>query len=173
MTQEILGLTLEELQTKFVEMGLKKYRARQVFEWLYAKAAVSFDEMTNLSKDDRSKLEENFTILTAQLQVLRELNSEDGLTEKVLLRFPDGAAVETVLMHHDYGYSICLSSQVGCNMGCAFCASGLLGMERNLTAGEILAQLYYFQKKLNEKQHASAGWWSWAVESLCSTWMQC
>ena len=152
MLQEILGLTLEELQTQFADLGLKKFRARQVFEWLYAKSAVSFEEMTNLSKEDRSKLENNYTILTSQVEVARELNSEDGLTEKVLLKFPDGAAVETVLMHHDYGYSICLSSQVGCNMGCAFCASGLFGLERNLTAGEILAQLYYFQRKLNAKE---------------------
>ena len=151
MQQEILGLTLEELQTQFVNLGLKKYRARQVFEWLYAKSALSFEEMTNLSKADRFSLEINYSILTSKVKVLRELNSDDGLTNKVLLQFPDGAAVETVLMHHDYGYSICLSSQVGCNMGCAFCASGLLGLERNLTAGEILAQLYYFQKKLNEQ----------------------
>lgn len=151
MTQEIMGLTLEEIQEQITALGLKKYRARQIFEWLYAKAASSFAEMTNLSKDDRTLLEKNFTILTNEVKVIRELSSEDGLTDKVLLEFADGASVETVLMHHDYGYSICLSSQVGCNMGCAFCASGLFGMKRNLTAGEILAQLYYFQNKLNAK----------------------
>ena len=100
MQQEILGLTLEELQTQFVNLGLKKYRARQVFEWLYAKSALSFEEMTNLSKADRFSLEINYSILTSKVKVLRELNSDDGLTNKVLLQFPDGAAVETVLMHH-------------------------------------------------------------------------
>lgn len=148
MSKEIMGLTLEEIETEILALGLKKYRARQIFEWLYAKSAVSFEEMTNLSKADKEKLEHNFTILTSEVKVIRDLKSTDGLTDKVLLEFPDGASVETVLMHHDYGYSICLSSQVGCNMGCAFCASGLFGMKRNLTAAEILAQLYYFQRQL-------------------------
>lgn len=151
MTQELMGLTLDEMETAVVKLGLKKYRARQIFTWLYQKAGTSFQEMTDLAKKDRLLLEETFTILTSQTKVVRRLSSKDGLTTKVLLQFPDGASVETVLMHHDYGYSICLSSQVGCNMGCAFCASGLLGMQRNLTAAEILAQLYYFQQELNSQ----------------------
>lgn len=104
--------------------------------------------MRNLSKADIAVLEANFTILPQQLKILREQVSQDDLTRKVLLEFPDGNSVETVLMHHDYGYSVCVSSQVGCDMGCAFCASGLNGCVRNLTAAEILAQVYLFNSML-------------------------
>jgi radical SAM enzyme, Cfr family len=146
--QEIFGMTLLEMQEALLPLGMKKFRAEQIFRWLYEKAAVSFEEMTNLSKSDIALLQEHFTLLTGQIEVLRELKSTDGLTHKVLLGFTDGASVETVCMHHDYGYSVCISSQVGCSMDCAFCASGLQGQERNLTAGEILAQVYYFQRLL-------------------------
>ncbi len=152
MKQEIIGLTLEEIEQEILPLGLKKYRGKQIFQWLYQQGVNSFEEMTNLSKADRELLAEHFTLLTGSLTVLRRQDSKDGLTSKVLLQFPDGASVEAVLMHHDYGYSICLSSQVGCSMGCAFCASGLLGCQRDLTAGEILAQLYYFQRELTPKE---------------------
>ena len=151
LKQEIWGLTLEEIQEAFNILHLKKYRAKQVFTWLYAKAARSFQEMTDISKADIALLTENFTILTDNLQLVKELKSQDGLTHKVLLAFPDGASVETVSMHHDYGYSVCISSQVGCNMQCAFCASGLHGFVRNLTPGEILAQVYFFQRLLAQQ----------------------
>ena len=104
--------------------------------------------MRNLSKADIAILEANFTLLPQQLKILREQVSQDDLTRKVLLEFPDGNSVETVLMRHDYGYSVCVSSQVGCDMGCAFCASGLSGCIRNLTAAEILAQVYIFNSML-------------------------
>jgi 23S rRNA (adenine2503-C2)-methyltransferase len=146
--KEIMGLGLPELQEEMGKLGIKKFRAEQIFRWLYEKAAVSFDEMSNLSKDLRQELADRYTIASGIVKVLKEYRSSDGLTHKVLLELPDGASVETVLMHHDYGYSACLSSQVGCAMNCAFCASGLHGFVRNLTAAEILAQLYYFQKDL-------------------------
>ncbi|MDO5597928.1 MULTISPECIES: 23S rRNA (adenine(2503)-C(2))-methyltransferase RlmN [Acidaminococcus] len=146
--KEIMGLTLEELQTELMGLGLKKFRAEQVFRWLYEKAAVDFGQMSNLGKETRQLLAEHYTIATSQVKVLKEYRSQDGLTHKVLLELTDGATVETVLMHHDYGYSVCLSSQVGCAMNCAFCASGLHGFVRNLTPAEILAQLYFFQSQL-------------------------
>ena len=122
--KEIMGLTLEELQTELAGLGMKKFRAEQVFRWLYEKAATDFSQMSNLSKDARQQLADRYTIATAQVKVLKEYRSRDGLTHKVLLELTDGATVETVLMHHDYGYSVCLSSQVGCAMNCAFCQSG-------------------------------------------------
>ena len=109
---------------------------------------IEYDQMRNLSKADIAILEANFTLLPQQLKILREQVSQDDLTRKVLLEFPDGNSVETVLMRHDYGYSVCVSSQVGCDMGCAFCASGLSGCIRNLTAAEILAQVYIFNSML-------------------------
>jgi len=146
--QELFGMTLQEMQEALLPLGMKKFRSEQVFRWLYEKAAVSFAEMTNLSKSDIVLLQENFTLLIGEIEILRELKSTDGLTHKVLLGFKDGASVEAVCMHHDYGYSVCISSQVGCSMDCAFCASGLQGQERNLTTGEILAQVYFFQRLL-------------------------
>ena len=142
MKKELFGLSLIELQELLVAAGLKKFRAAQVYQWLYQKSVTAFDQMRNLSKADIAILEANFTLLPQQLKILREQVSQDDLTRKVLLEFPDGNSVETVLMRHDYGYSVCVSSQVGCDMGCAFCASGLSGCIRNLTAAEILAQVY-------------------------------
>ncbi|MFR4384155.1 MAG: 23S rRNA (adenine(2503)-C(2))-methyltransferase RlmN [Phascolarctobacterium sp.] len=152
MKQEIFGLTIEELQNLFVEQGLKKFRAKQVFQWLYQKSVFDFAAMHNLSKADITLLEEKFTILPRRIEILREQNSTDGLTSKLLLGLPDGNSVETVLMHHDYGYSVCVSSQVGCDMHCAFCASGLNGAVRNLTAAEIVAQVYLFNERLRDEK---------------------
>ena len=148
MKQDIFGLTIEELQDKFVELGLKKFRAKQVFQWMYQKSVFDFAEMHNLSKADINIMEENFTVLPRELKILREQNSSDGMTSKLLIAFPDGNSVETVLMNHDYGYSVCVSSQVGCDMHCAFCASGLNGCVRNLTAAEIIVQVYLFNERL-------------------------
>ena len=148
MKEDIFGLTLEELQEKFLALGLKKFRAKQVFQWLYQKSVFDFGAMHNLSKADIGVLEEHFTLLPRELKILREQNSADGVTSKLLIAFPDGNSVETVLMHHDYGYSVCVSSQVGCAMACAFCASGLNGCVRNLTRAEILVQVYLFNERL-------------------------
>jgi len=153
---EIFGLTLPELTNAVEAIGLKKFRARQIFKWIYQKSVFDFSAMTDLGKSDIAKLAENFTILPANLKVLRSLKSRDGLTEKILLELPDGNSVETVLMRHDYGYSVCVSSQVGCDMHCAFCASGLKGAVRNLLLGEILAQVYLFSARLNEENAVCA-----------------
>lgn len=145
---EIFGLGLEKLEELFVGLGLKKFRAKQVFQWLYQKSVFAFSEMRNLSKADIAVLENNFTVLPCQLNILREQNSSDGMTSKLLIGLPDGNSIETVLMHHDYGYSVCVSSQVGCDMHCAFCASGLNGCVRDLTAAEIISQVYLFNARL-------------------------
>ena len=150
MKIDIFGLTIEELQEVLVSKGLKKFRAKQIFQWLYQKSVFDFGAMHNLSKADIAILEENFTVLPREITILREQNSSDGLTSKLLLGLPDGNSVETVLMHHDYGYSVCVSSQVGCDMRCAFCASGLKGAVRNLSAAEIIAQVYLFNERIRE-----------------------
>lgn len=149
--QEIFGLTIEKLQELFIAKGFKKFRAKQVYQWLYQKSVFDFQAMHNLSKADIALLEQSFSVLPRQIEILREQNSSDGMTSKLLLGLPDGNSVETVLMHHDYGYSVCVSSQVGCDMHCAFCASGLKGAVRNLTAAEIVAQVYLFNERLREK----------------------
>lgn len=138
---DIFGLTAGELQKELKEMGLAEYRARQIFQWVYQKAVFDFALMANISKNDRIRMKDSFTILPAVLKVLKKLDSKDGITSKLLIGLQDGATVETVLMHHDYGYSVCVSSQVGCDMHCGFCASGLQGCVRSLTRAEILAQV--------------------------------
>lgn len=146
--KDIFGLTIEELQDLFVAAGMKKFRAKQVYQWLYQKSVFDFAAMHNLSKTDIATLEQSFCVLPRKIEILREQNSGDGMTSKLLLGLPDGNSVETVLMHHDYGYSVCVSSQVGCDMHCAFCASGLNGAVRNLSAAEIVAQVYLFNERL-------------------------
>lgn len=152
---DIFGLELNRLEQLFIELGLKKFRAKQVYDWLYKKSVFDFAEMRNLSKNDIETLKANCTVLPLEIEVLREQNSSDGMTSKLLLGMPGGDSVETVLMHHDYGYSVCVSSQVGCDMHCAFCASGLKGCVRNLKAEEIVAQVYLFNERLR-KQAAGA-----------------
>lgn len=146
--KDIFGLTIEELKDLFVAAGMKKFRAKQVYQWLYQKSVFDFAAMHNLSKADIATLEQSFCVLPRRIEILREQNSGDGMTSKLLLGLPDGNSVETVLMHHDYGYSVCVSSQVGCDMHCAFCASGLNGAVRNLSAAEIVAQVYLFNERL-------------------------
>lgn len=146
--KDIFGLTIEELQDLFVAAGMKKFRAKQVYQWLYQKSVFDFAAMHNLSKADIATLEQSFCVLPRKIEILREQNSSDGMTSKLLLGLLDGNSVETVLMHHDYGYSVCVSSQVGCDMHCAFCASGLNGAVRNLSAAEIVAQVYLFNERL-------------------------
>ncbi len=135
-------LTFDELTEYFLSIGQKKYRAKQVYEWLY-KGVESFDEMTNLSKELREQLEELCTITT--LKILRKQVSKDG-TIKYLFELSDGETVESVLMDYKHGHPICISTQVGCNMGCKFCASTLGGKVRNLTAGEIADQVIFASK---------------------------
>lgn len=144
--QNIFGLTVEEMKQTLAELNLEGFRAKQIAEWLYKKCAVSFDEMTNLSLKLREALKENFIIGLPEEKTA--LTSVDRKTTKYLLRFADGTAIETVLMRQSYGNSICVSTQAGCNMGCAFCASTLNGLDRNLTCGEILAQVLHIQRIL-------------------------
>lgn len=151
MKQDIFGLTIEKLQEVLVTAGMKKFRAKQIFQWLYQKSVFDFQEMHNLSKNDIALLQSSFCIMPQELKILREQNSSDGMTSKLLIGLTDGNSVETVLMHHDYGYSVCVSSQVGCDMNCAFCASGLNGAVRNLSAAEIIAQVYLFNERLRKK----------------------
>lgn len=144
----IFGLNLEKLTVLITSLGLPKFRAKQIIEWMYLKHVSSFDQMTNLPKDLREKLSCEFTIERAKSW--DRLDSSDGRTTKFLLQFGDGIGVETVLMRQSYGNSICVSSQAGCNMGCTFCASTLHGMARNLSTGEILAQAMFIQELLHE-----------------------
>ncbi len=140
MKQDIKSLTLQELTTQIVDLGLPKFRAGQIYSWLHKQCAESFDEMTNLSKDLRQKLDEVYEIKNCQIE--RKLESQVDDTKKYLFRLNDGEFIESVLMKYKYGYTVCVSSQVGCNMKCSFCASTIDGCVRNLTPSEILSQVY-------------------------------
>lgn len=144
--QSIYSLRYEEMQAWLVEHGQQKFRAKQIFEWLYEKRVDTIDEMTNLSKDLRALLKDNFTITTLETAVKQE--SRDG-TIKFLFELQDGYTIETVLMRHEYGNSVCVTTQVGCRIGCTFCASTLGGLKRNLEAGEIVGQVLTVQKALD------------------------
>lgn len=136
---DLKNLLPAELEAFILELGEKKYRAAQIFTWLYKHGAVSFDAMTNLPKELRRRLEEAATI--CNLPVLDRREAENGETVKFLFGLADGHAVESVLMKHLYGNSVCVSTQVGCKMGCAFCASTLGGLVRNLEPAEIADQV--------------------------------
>lgn len=144
----IFNYTLEELGDYFVSTGDKKYRATQIFEWIYRYRVNDFEQMTNLSKKGIEILKENFII--DSLEIKKCQISLDG-TRKYLFGLSDGKMVETVLMRHNYGNSICVSTQVGCSMGCAFCASGELGKVRNLTLSELVLQVLMVQKDLDKE----------------------
>jgi len=154
MTENIYGLFAEEIGEKFVQIGVEKFRSSQVADWMYKRAVTDFNQMTNLSGPLRTKLRGNFYIEFPEEQAVKQ--SADGKTVKSLLRFDDGEALETVLMRQPYGNSVCVSSQVGCAMGCKFCASTLSGLERNLTGGEMLAQVQHAQSKLPDRQRVSS-----------------
>ena len=144
----IYDLSLTDLQNYLSEKGLKPFHARQIFRWLYEKRISDFDSMSDISKKLIEQLKEDFSI--EPLKTVTSQTSRDG-TMKFLFEMSDGALVESVLMIFDYGFSACLSSQVGCNMGCAFCASGLLKKQRNLSAGEIVGQALMIQRQLDLK----------------------
>jgi len=144
----IYDLTYEELNDWLTAHGEKSFRAGQIFAWLYQKRVQSFTEMSNLSKKLRESLEEHFSI--APLQELVRQTSTDG-TIKFLFQLQDGHAIETVIMRHNYGNSICVTTQVGCRIGCTFCASTLGGLKRNLSPGEIVAQVVYAQRVLDQE----------------------
>lgn len=142
----IYDYTLNDLEEYLINLGLKPFRAKQIFKWLYEKRVDSFDQMSDISKDLKEQLNKDFII--SSFKVVRKQESKDG-TVKFLFELNDGALIESVLMVFDYGNSACLSSEVGCNMGCSFCASGLLKKQRNLTAGEIVLQALTIQKYLD------------------------
>ena len=135
--KNIYGETLEDLEKYFESIGEKKFKAVQVYEWLYQKRVSSFDEFSNLKKEVRDQLKKDYSLTKLEIKK-REI---DNLTEKYLFRLEDNEFIEAVLMRHDYGISICVSSEVGCNMGCAFCESGRQKKVRNLMAHEIVLQL--------------------------------
>ncbi len=131
-----------------LEQGEKAFRAEQIWDWLYNKRVQSFEEMTNLSKNLLAKLSEHFVLNPLQQRIVQE--SADG-TVKYLFELPDGMLIETVLMRQHYGLSVCVTTQVGCNIGCTFCASGLIKKQRDLTAGEIVSQIMLVQKYFDER----------------------
>jgi 23S rRNA (adenine2503-C2)-methyltransferase len=143
----IYSIQLPNLQDWLTENGEKSFRAEQIYEWLYKKRISSFEEMSNLSKGLRDKLSNQFEITTLKTVIKQE--SSDG-TIKFLFELHDGYSIETVLMRHEYGNSVCVTTQVGCRMGCTFCASTLGGLKRHLEAGEIVAQIVNVQQALDE-----------------------
>lgn len=146
---DILSLYPEELEAEILAMGEKKFRAKQIFEWLHVKNVDSFEKMTNLSAQLRARLEEKFCIKS--LFVCKTLESCTDNTVKYLYGLDDGNHIESVLMEYSYGNTICVSTQVGCKMGCRFCASTIAGYKRDLTAGEILGQIYTAQRESGRK----------------------
>lgn len=143
----IYSLELHELKEWLTNNGEKPFRAEQIYDWLYKKRVSSFEDMNNLSKGLREKLSENFQITT--LKTVIKQSSSDG-TIKFLFELHDGYSIETVLMRHDYGNSVCVTTQVGCRIGCTFCASTLGGLKRHLEAGEIVSQVVTVQQTLDE-----------------------
>jgi len=143
--ESIYNKSFDELVTYFESIGQKKFKATQVFEWLYLKRVKSFDEMSNIKKDIIDVLKNDFVICDISLDRVER----DAEVNKYLFTLSDGNHIESVLMRHDYGTSICISSQVGCNMGCRFCESGRLKKVRNLTAGEMVEQILKVEEDIN------------------------
>ena len=146
--KNIKDYDLQDLKEELVNIGEKSFRAEQIFKWLYQDKVKSFDDMTNLSLELRKKLKANYTI--CNYNIIKKLESSDG-TKKYLFDILDGNAIESVLMEYHYGKSICVSSQVGCKMGCKFCASTGIPFVRNLTAGEIVEQILAVEQDTGEK----------------------
>lgn len=145
--QSLYDFTYEQMRDLAESFGWKKFRGHQIFQWLYRERITDFDAMTNLSKDTREILKAHYSI--DPLRLVRKQVSHDGTT-KFLFATEDGSLLESVMMVFDYGKSVCVSSQVGCNMGCAFCASGLTKKKRDLTSGEMVAQVLKIQRELDK-----------------------
>ena len=143
----IYDLTLNELEEYFLSIGEKKYRATQVFDWLYEKKVSSFSDMSNLSKEIILRLEKDFSF---DRPVIVKEECDEGVS-KYLFKLSDNEYIESVLMKHNYGLSLCISSQVGCNMGCSFCESGKRRKVRNLKASEMLLQIILVSEKIKER----------------------
>ena len=146
--KNIKDYNLEELKQELINLGEKPFRAEQVFKWLYIDNVTSFENMTNLSIELRKKLEENYSV--GIHKIIQKQESKDG-TKKYLFKLQDNNAIETVVMEYKYGKTICVSSQVGCKMGCKFCASTGIEFIRSLTAGEIVEQILAAERDIGEK----------------------
>lgn len=147
--KDIASYSYEELLSEMEKIGEKPFRGKQIYSWLHEKLADDFVRMTNLSRPFREKLDGLYEIRKAQM-ITRQVSKKDS-TEKFLFELTDGSMIESVLMKYDYGNSVCISSQVGCRMGCRFCASTIGGLERNLTPSEMLGQIYQIQKLTGER----------------------
>ena len=147
--KDIKSLSLEELKEEIKSLGEKEFRAKQLYDWMHKKLAGSFDEMTNLSKDFREKLKQKYSYTSVNMVQVQE--SKIYGTRKYLFALPDGNMVETVWMKYHHGNSVCISSQVGCRMGCRFCASTLDGLERSLLPSEMLEQIYAVSRHTGER----------------------
>ena len=145
--RNIYDITYDELETFLIENGEKKFRATQIYDYLYKKRIKSFDEMNNIGKKTVELLKENF--LFEKIKLITK--QEDKDVKKYLFELSDGQRIESVLMYHNYGISICVSSQVGCNMGCKFCESGRLKKVRNLNAYEIVEQILKIEEDIKER----------------------
>ena len=147
--EDIRELTKEELSLRLKAMGEPSYRSSQIYDWVHKKHVSEFDSMTNLSKKTRERLSEDFYI--TKLRAVSVLRSELDGTRKYILALGDGNVIEAVLMRYSYGNSVCISSQVGCRMGCRFCASTLGGLVRNLSAAEMLSEVYAIEDDTGER----------------------
>ncbi len=146
--KNIKEYNLDELKDELEQLGEKKYRAEQIFKWIYVDKVKEFDEMTNLSIELREKLKKEYTM--CNFNILKKQESSDG-TKKYLFDVLDGNAIETVLMQYHHGKTICVSSQIGCKMGCKFCASTGIKFVRSLTAGEIVEQILAVKQDIGDK----------------------
>lgn len=147
--RDLRSASEKEMEEFAVSVGEKKFRGRQLFQWIHTKRADDFEEMTNLPAGFRAELKKKYIV--SGVTVMEKQLSEKGDTAKYLFALPDGNMIESVWMKYHHGNSVCISSQVGCRMGCTFCASTLTGLTRNLTAGEMLSQIYEIQRETGER----------------------
>ncbi len=147
--EDLMSFTKDELKEYMLSIGEKSFRADQIYGWLHKKLADSYDDMTNVPEKLRRALEEKY--LMRPMRIEKKLVSQTDGTAKYLMCTKDGNMIESVAMQYPYGMSVCISSQAGCRMGCSFCASAILGLERNLTASEMLSQIYLIQKDMGKR----------------------
>ena len=147
--RDLRSFTLEKLTEEMKKIDEKPFRAKQIYGWLHQKQVTSFEEMTNISKELRNKLEENYKL--NNLKIVEKLVSKEDNTSKYLFDIGDNVVIESVLMKYSYGNAVCISSQAGCRMGCTFCASTIGGLERNLLPGEMAGQIYEIQRDTGER----------------------
>lgn len=145
--ENIYNMTYSKLEKYFLQLENKKYRARQLFDWLYNKRVDSFDSITNIKKEELEKLKGDFYF--DKLEIVKR--ESDDLVYKYLLKLSDANTIEAVLMEHDYGNSLCISSEVGCNMACSFCESGKIKKIRNVTSGEMVEEILTIEKDLKKR----------------------